>query len=298
MSWQAVARKDFQDAVRSRWIWVLSALFIALFAGGAAFRFVLGGGGGSAQQNTGVVVLFIRLISEGAALLVPLIAVVVGYAAIVGERESGTLKLLLSLPHSRTDVVAGKLLGRSGVMALPVLVGFLIAALVLLPATSGFAVSTFVGFALLTALLAVVFVGIAVGVSAAANTSRQAVVGAVSVYVLSTALWGPVTGQLASWARDLLGLTAAGKIQVQLFLKLLNPVAAYKTLVASLTMPAVDARTELFNVFLFFQPPGLQEAFGESLPVYFTDPFVLVFLLFWLFVPVGAGAVLFEKADL
>jgi ABC-2 type transport system permease protein len=299
MTWQAVARKDFQDAVRSRWIWVLSALFVALFAGSAALRFVLGGGNASAQQNSGIVVLFVRFMVEGAALLVPLIAVVVGYAAIVGERESGTLKLLLSLPHSRVDVVTGKVLGRSAVMALPVLVGFLIAGLVLLPAADGFALGTFVGFALLTVLLAVVFVGIAVGISAAANTGRQAVVGAVGAYVLSTTLWGPVTGQVAGWAKDLLSLSETAKFEFQLFLKLLNPVAAYKTLVFSFIpgVPAVDARIQLFSFFLF-PPAGAQEALGDSIPVYFSDPFVLVFLLFWLFVPIGVGALVFERADL
>ncbi|MFC4359413.1 ABC transporter permease [Halobium salinum] len=299
MSWGAVARKDFQDAVRSRWIWVLSALFVAMFAGSAALRFVLGSGNASAQQNAGIVVLFVQFMSDGAALLVPLIAIVVGYAAIVGERESGTLKLLLSLPHSRVDVVAGKVLGRSGVMALPVLLGFLIAGVVLLPAANGFALGTFVGFALLTVLLAVVFVGIAVGISAAANTSRQAVVAAVSVFVMSTTLWGPVTGQLAGGIKDLFGLDPAGKIRVQLFLKLLNPVASYKTLVTSLIpgVTPVDARVDLFSFFIF-RPPGIGEAFGDSLPLYFSDPFVVVYLLFWLVVPVGVGALLFEQADL
>ncbi|MFC6726415.1 ABC transporter permease subunit, partial [Halobium palmae] len=128
---------------------------------------------------------------------------------------------------------------------------------------------------------------------------RRAVVGAVGVYVLSTTLWGPVTGQLAGWIRDGLGLSSAGKYQVQLFLKLLNPTAAYKTLVTS-TIPGttpLDARIQLFGFFLFV-PRGAQQALGDSLPVIFSDPFVAVYLLFWLFVPIAVGAALFRKADL
>jgi ABC-2 type transport system permease protein len=53
----------------------------------------------------------------------PIVGVVVGYNAVSGGRESGSLKLLLSLPHSRADVVFGKVVGRGAALSLAVFAG-------------------------------------------------------------------------------------------------------------------------------------------------------------------------------
>ena len=298
MTWQAVAHKDFRDAIRSKWLWALSVIFIGMFAAPAVIRFFLDGGGGSPQVANGVTQVFIYLIKEATAILVPLIAIVIAYAAIARERESGTLKLLLSLPHSRTDVVLGKVLGRSVVIAVPILVGFLIASFVLLVAGGSFAIGNYVLFALLTALLGVVFVGLSVGLSAAAGSNRQAMIGAVGLFMFATFFWNPIAKQVADLVRDALGLGTTGRYEVLLFLKLLNPIQAYKTLVDSLVMgSALAARKNMFGFFLFGDPNAAQ-ALGDSLAMPFTDPFVVVYLLLWLFVPVALGALVFDRADL
>ncbi len=298
MSLEAVARKDFRDAVRSRWIWVLSALFVVLFAGPALFRFTLGIGLGDGAEATGIALLFIQLMKEGTAVLVPIIAIVVGYASITRERESGTLKLLLSLPHSRADVVVGKVLGRSAVIALPVAVGFLAAGLVLIPASSGFALASFLAFGFLTMLLGVVFVGLAVGISAAARSDREAMVGSVGAFVLFQVFWGTATSRIAGGLQEYAGLTAQNRYLVELGAKLLNPIAAYKTLADSLVFESqMQARQQLFGFFLF-PDPAAQEALGQELPVIFTDPVVAALMVLWFVVPVYVGMVLFERADL
>jgi hypothetical protein len=107
MTWEVVARKDFQDAVRSHWLWALSALFVAVLAFPPALIIadIIQIGQASEGLNTD---LFVFLMRDTMTLLVPIIAIVLAYASVTGERDSGTLKLLLSLPHSRRDVVAGK----------------------------------------------------------------------------------------------------------------------------------------------------------------------------------------------
>ena len=298
MTWQAVARKDFQDSIRSRSFWLLSVLSILLFAGAAVLRLYAGGAGGS-QQGADLLRVFLFFLKEGTAIVVPLTAIVVGYASLTRERESGTMKLLLALPHSRDDVVVGKLLGRSAVIAVPILIGLLVALAALIPVASGFSFVTYLLFALLTALLGVVFVGMSVGVSAAAETNQQAVVGAGGLFAAFWFLWNLFVNGVTRALTDVLGLEVAAQYRIRLVLKLLNPIQAYKTLVTSLFASELQARVAMFGqLFGLFVDPNAGRALGPNLPFVFTDPFVLLFLLLWLVVPVAVGLVWFRDKDL
>ena len=93
MSWQVVARKDVEDAVRSYWLWGLTVLFVAFFVAPAYF---FADRVGQAAQQQGAEAssdLFIPILAEVNAFFVPIIAIVLAYAAIAGERDDGTLKL-------------------------------------------------------------------------------------------------------------------------------------------------------------------------------------------------------------
>ena len=300
MTWEVVARKDFQDAVRSQWLWALSALFVTVLALPPALIIadVIQVGGGEGLNTD----LFVFLMRDTMTLLVPIIAVVLAYASVTGERDSGTLKLLLSLPHSRRDVVAGKALGRGAVMVLPVLAGFVVAAVVFLATPVSLNAGPFFAFALLSAVIGIVFVAIAVGVSAGAETSRGSMIGAVGVYVVFTLFWNQFTNGVIRLLTDHAGLEGAARVKLHLFLKVLNPTQAYKTLVARLfTDGAVAARVNLVG------GGGLQgqlnaqlyaQALGDSVPFYLSDPFVALLLIAWLVAAPAAGFYLFREADL
>ncbi|WP_053948886.1 ABC transporter permease [Halolamina sediminis] len=297
MSWEAVARKDFRDAVRSRWLWVLSALSILVFAGAAIGRLYVGGG--SQQESAAILRGFLFYLKQGTAILIPLTALVVAYGSITREQESGTIKLLLSLPHSRDDVVLGKFLGRSAVVSLPVLIGFFVALLALLPAASGLDILVYVEFALLTALLGVVFVGIAVGVSAAANTNQQALVGAGGLFATFWFLWNFFVTGVNRAATELFGLSTPQQFQLRLAMKILNPIQAYKSLVDSLFMSDLEARIRMFSLLLGMIPnQQAARALGPELSPVFSDAVVLLAMLLWLAIPLAVGIVWFRDADL
>lgn len=224
MSWQAIARKDFEDSIRSWWLLGLTALFVLLIS--VLAYIVRPGGGGTFSSNA------ILNIASGTLVttLIPLIALIIAYNAIVGERDTGSLKLLLSLPHSRADVVFGKVLGRGGAIAAPIVVGFILPALLLAIGPLTFDAGSYVGYTLLTALLGVVFVAIAVGFSAAMRSQRLAMAGAVGIYFLFVPLWGAVQFPLQlylgmgggpSW------LPLSGQQALRL-LRLINPTGSFK----------------------------------------------------------------------
>jgi ABC-2 type transport system permease protein len=185
MSITVVARKDFEDAVRSRWLLGLSALFVLLVSGVAWLSRPASGGTASTSALLNSQLIRTVLVT----VLIPLIALVVSYRSIVGERETGSLKLMLSLPHSRLDVVFGKVLGRVGAMAVPIGIGFVLPVVIAAAGPFQLAFAQFVGFVALVIVLAAAFVGIAVGFSAAVGSNRLAIGSAVGVYFVFVPLW-------------------------------------------------------------------------------------------------------------
>lgn len=75
----------------------------------------------SAVETTTLVLL--NSMRQPTVLLIPLVGLALAYDTIAGERESGTLRLLIGLPNSRAEVVFGKFVGRTGVIAVSILVG-------------------------------------------------------------------------------------------------------------------------------------------------------------------------------
>jgi Cu-processing system permease protein len=113
---------ELTERLRDRWVLVATALFGLLAIGIALY-------GRSAGDAAGVVTgpSLVTL----AAFLVPLVALVLGHDAIVGERERHTLGLLLSLPVRRGEVLVAKFLGRLLALVFAVVVGLGSAGLVL-----------------------------------------------------------------------------------------------------------------------------------------------------------------------
>lgn len=297
MSWEAIARKDFQDSIRSLWVLGLSVLFVVVFVVPAYF---IGRESDVIASQVGQETItsdaFIDILSSFIAFFIPIVAIVLAYASIAGERDSGTIQLLLSLPHSRRDVVLGKFLGRSAVIVLPILIGFLAAAVVFLITPVSLELGNYVAFALLSALLGVVFVGLAVGISAAARSRRQAMLGNVGIYVIFTLFWGNFAEGLVNLLDEYTGLEFETLVEIQLFTLLLNPTESYQSLAAIIwTTEALAARLTVFGGGLAGQIYG--QAL-DPLPAYFSDPAVAVMFLSWLVVPPLLGYLVFREADL
>ena len=137
MTWDAIARKDVQDARRSYWLWGLAGVLSALLALGPVL-IATGLIQVSQPQNGDAITtdLYVQLMLGVLTFFVPIVAIVLAYDSITGERDSGTLKLLLSLPHARVDVVVGKAVGRGTVVSAAILIAFAVAAIAILATTS------------------------------------------------------------------------------------------------------------------------------------------------------------------
>jgi ABC-2 type transport system permease protein len=87
---------------------------------------------GSASYDDLMLILVRTDFTTVIALVLSFLAVVLGFDAICGEREQGTLKLVLSNPVSRGQLVAAKLLGGGIALWLSLAVAFTISLLILL----------------------------------------------------------------------------------------------------------------------------------------------------------------------
>ncbi len=282
MSWVAVARKDIDDAIRSRTLLglvvVLTLLEVLVFAlpGFLADGFPVAGA--------------VWLITFPASIVAPLVALVASYLAVAGERESGSVKILLGLPPSRGDVVLGKFVGRAVVVELAILASFAVGAVVLLVAFGEF---PFVAYALVTALtgfLAVAFVGLAVGLSAAAPSRARAMAPAIGLYVLFVVLWDLFVTALPIAADWLFSVTLRSAT-VDL-ITILSPPKAYGRLINSMVIPSL--RETLPDG----MAAGLPSLAPSSGPLYLQDPFVLGLLAAWTVLPLLLGYWRFARADL
>ncbi|MFW6382636.1 MAG: ABC transporter permease [Haloferacaceae archaeon] len=306
MSWQAVARKEFRDAIRSRWLHG-STLFFALFIGGAAALFfgVLIGPEGRQVSN-----LFGFFANLGVfsfsfpgllALVLGFIALSTSYGSITGERETGSIKLLLSLPNSRRDAMVGKFLGRSAVVVAALLVGFLLAFVVLVATGTRLQLGSFVPQVALTALLGVTFVSIGLGISALARSNREATLATMGLYFVFAVLWGSISEgipRLLNYAAEQVGaggVSELTRVKIGLFLKYVNPLKAYETLGAQLYYDPVRARLVSAS---FGEQTALGPVLEQSIPVYLSGGVIFAVLLAWIVLPVVVGYWAFERDDL
>jgi ABC-2 type transport system permease protein len=73
-------------------------------------------------SNSSPMVIVVMFTNIGGELLIPIITLMIGYMAIVGERQSGSLRILFGLTHNRRDVFVGKLMSRIGVILFATLI--------------------------------------------------------------------------------------------------------------------------------------------------------------------------------
>jgi len=184
-----IARKEFYDSVRARSLWVLTAVFaLVMLAAVYAFSFIAATAPEVEATGKSLVTLLTRQGSGFLTAFVSILGLLVGYASVVDERSTGTAKFLLGLPHSRRDVILGKALGRSVVLAAAFGVGFVISSLLLLTYESADVVA-FVGFTLLTTALGIIFVCVGIGISSSIRTRRRVTAATMAVFFFFAFLW-------------------------------------------------------------------------------------------------------------
>ncbi len=201
---------EFLERVRDRWIILISILFAALGVGVTLYSQNVEGADSVQIAGSSLVTL--------ATLFVPLVALILGHDAIVGERERNTLSLLLSLPISRTGLVVSKMLGRTAALCTSIIIG-LGCAMLLTQADGRSQILALIGP---TILLGIAFLSMGVAVSAIARRVTVAV-------NIAVALWFSFVFFFDLGLLELMVITD-GAISKELihYLILANPAGLYR----------------------------------------------------------------------
>ena len=292
-----IARKDFEDTVRSRMVWAVTGVFVFLML-------VIVTGAATDGSDDGAATDLIPLVVDiGGQLFIPILALIVGYMAIVGERQSGSLRVLFGLSYSRWDVFAGKLLSRLGVIAVATLVACLVALGLTLVLIQAFAFSLLAFFGL-TILLGMVFTSIAVAVSAIADSRMQAMAGAIGSYVVFALFWHPLVAGVHYLVEG--ALPGYDAPNWYFLLLRLSPLEIYTQVSGEVADQFIWLLVGWENIVEDIPEETMQEQnalllsnrVSGELPVYLQDWTAVPILLAWIVIPLAIGYWRFDGADL
>ena len=219
-----IAKKEIMDNVRNLWIIIMTIIFailtVAMSAVGSYFS--------EGWQDLEITILLMMSIVQ---LLVPIISLMLGYAAIVGEIEKGSMNIMISLPTTRLEIVIGKLIGLGGVLSFTILVGFGIAGAIIGIMVPNVTYTEYFIFILATILVGLVYLFVAFFFSNLFKKRSTALGGAIFLWfffnmILPVILIGIAWGGAA--LSDIMSGTAPDWYYL---IDLINPMSVYSALV-------------------------------------------------------------------
>lgn len=166
---RTLAHKEFSDRLRNRWVLVVALVFTI-----ASLLITYFGGAAQGRVGPGSIELTIASLVSLVIYLVPLIALLLGFDAIVGERERGSLDLLLALPITRQELLLGKYLGLAMALSLSTLAGFALVGLLMAQQFGWAGLYHYAGFVLSAWMLGLCFLSLAVWLSVLARDRTRA----------------------------------------------------------------------------------------------------------------------------
>ncbi len=273
MLW-TLAMKELRDGFRNRWV---AAAIIVL----AILALVLSVLGSAPTGSVRVSELDISVISLASlsVYLIPLIALMLSYDALVGEFERGTMMLLLAYPVTRWQIIVGKFLGHLMILLIAIVVGYggTVAVLTLVTDSGTEGWQAYATMMASTLVLGAVFIALGYLISVIVRERATAAGAAIGLWLVFVVLYDLLLfGALT--------MDEEQKISQQLFsmLMLFSPTDAYRVL----------------NLSLF---EGVSEAAGiagVASDAGMSGMLLASSLMLWIILPLLATLLLFRRREL
>jgi Cu-processing system permease protein len=229
----SIAKKEIMDNIRNKWIILVSAMFALLTLVVSYFGSLASRG----WQDLGVT---ISGMASLVTFLVPIIALMLAYATIIGEIERGSMNSLLSLSATRFEIIIGKFLGLAGVLCFTIIIGFGAAGLMIAANVSNVNYADYGIFIGATMLLGLVFLSVALFFSTLFNKRSTAMGGAIFLWFLFNIILPIVFIGLLATSIDITEFALGNPIVVPDWyhaLNLFNPTSVYSSLLTTAIGP-------------------------------------------------------------
>lgn len=179
----SIAKKEFIDNFRNKWITILSIIFAILVVIISYFGSQGFGQDWSPLEDT------ISGLEGIVTLIIPIISLMLGYAAIVGEIEKGSMSSLLALSVNRYEIIIGKFLGLGSVICSTILIGFGISGIIIainVPSSDYMPYLSFIGVSI---LLGLAFLSVSMFFSTLFKKRSAAMGGAFFLWFFFAIIW-------------------------------------------------------------------------------------------------------------
>ncbi len=269
----AIAKKELADNVRNRWIIAIIIIFVILTI---ATSILAGRGDLGGIEETVTTLLSIS------SMLIPLIAIMLGYATISGEAESSSLSIVLSYPISRGEVLFGKFFGLGMVIVISTLLGFGLSGLIIIYTEGSSYWGSYLAFIGFNILLGLVYLSLSICFSAFCKRRVTSLGAGIIIFfwsmIVGTIIFGIYLSTGGSW-NDLFGGT----------------VSLPNWLWQSLFMSPMDmTQTAVMLAF------DIKQVFGYNLtpPSFITLRSIIFIQLLWIIIPLMLAYSFFKRRDI
>ena len=273
-----IAKKEFMDNFRNKWVIVLTIAFALLAIVFSLFGSIFGSG----WQDIGATV---GVLTSVVTLIIPIIAIILGYSAIIGEIERGSMNALLSLPTTRFEIVLGKLFGLGSILASAIFIGFGIAGIIIGLNIENPDVAGYIIFIVATILYSWVFLCLALFFSTLFKKRSTAMGGAIFLWILFIMIIPTVIQGLLFAEVGFEAVLSGEGAQIPDWYfagRLVDPGSVYTSLLTLSIADAVDPGN-------FFQTPY---------PSYYSAALMTVLLIAWISIFFTLSYWRFSKKDI
>ncbi|MCX6664766.1 MAG: ABC transporter permease subunit [Euryarchaeota archaeon] len=224
----SIAKKEFMDNIRNKWVLILSVIFAILTIVFSLFGSIFGTGWQDIQGTVSSMIAIVQI-------FIPIIAIILGYSAIIGEIERGSMSSLLALPTTRLEVLVGKLFGLGSILAVSILIGFGIAGVIIAVNIPNPDIVGFLIFIGATILLGLVFLSMALFFSTLFKKRSSAIGGAIFLWILFIMIIPMIVQGLLIAEVGIEPLMTGEKVQIPDWYygaQLVDPGSVYNSLIA------------------------------------------------------------------
>jgi Cu-processing system permease protein len=253
-----IAKKEILDNVRNKWVIILTIIFASLTLVVSYFGSIFSQG----WQDFGVTIAGMMSLVQ---FLIPIIGLMLGYAAIIGEIEKGSMSSLLSLPVTRLEIILGKFFGLGGVLSFSIFIGFGIAGIVIGANVSNVNYLDYMIFIGATILLGLVFLIVAMFFSTLFKKRSTSMGIAIFLWFFFNMILPIIFVGILAASVGIEGLASGDFPDWYHGLTLLNPLSAFSALVS-------------LNV----GPVSTIEGISVSYPAFYSSGIMILILFIWI----------------